>query len=356
MTTGKFITSGAVLALIAGLGGAATAQTEAPAGQSLPEPLAALNLSDLQIDTKRDGIRKIEGMTADGVKVEAQLDMAGNVIELETDDGVLPQSLIDAYLPQAARDHAFMSSFAQIEEINILPDLVVVSGNQENGDDIEAAFNKENQLVKAELDDAALPTSVVEAMVPQSVREGDIFAQFATVEEVGQMRDILIVKGDDADGKGMGAAFDQDGRVLRFGREGDRPRGPRFGDDGPRDDDRGGWGRHGPRDHGPDGKGHDGRGAGKHDRDGHGPHGDGPRDHGQRGDGPRDSDQARMAPAQPSFDAVAVNKTLIEAGYSNFGFLRPQGASVVIEATNPQGENVLLELGADGDVVRETAR
>ncbi|MBC9245752.1 hypothetical protein H4P12_03270 [Paracoccus sp. 11-3] len=351
MTTGKFITSGAILALIAGLGGAVSAQTEPTAGQTLPAPLAALNLTDLQIDTKRDGIRKIEGMTAEGVKIEAQLDMAGNVIELEADDGVLPQSLIDAYLPQAARDHAFMGSFAQIEEINILPDLIVVSGNQENGDDIEAAFDKENKLVKAEFDDAALPASVIEEMVPQSVREGDIFAQFAIVEEVGQRRDILIVKGDDADGKGMGAAFDQDGRVLRFGREGDRPRGPRFGDDGPRGDDRGGWGRHGPGDHGPDGHRGD-----KHGRNGHGPRGDDQRGDGSRDDGPRDNDEARMVPAQPSFDAVAVNKTLTEAGYSNFGFLRPQGNSVVIEATNPQGENVLLELGADGDVVRETAR
>lgn len=397
MTTGKFTTSVAILALIAGLGSVANAQTapqtegqQVPAtdAASLPDPLAALNLSDLQIETRHDGVRDVEGVTADGVQVEAKIDMAGNVIELEADEDALPQSLIEAYLPQAARDHEFMASFAEVEEINILPDLIVISGNQANGEDVEAAFNEENELVKAEFEDTALPASVIDALVPQSVRDGDIFAQFATVEEVGQMRDILMVKGQDADGKGMGAAFDQDGRVLRFGREGDGPRGghgddrggdhgPRFGDDGPRGD-------------GPHGKGERGDGPHGHDRDGHGPRdGDGPRggrEHGPRdGDGPRSqgamgqndmmnhdgmgqngrgprgdgagNDNGRMAPMmQPGFDAVAVNKALSDAGYTDFGFLRPQAGAIVLEATNPQGENVLLELDADGELVRETAR
>lgn len=379
MTKAKFTSSAAILAIIASLGVAAHAQT-APAqttpatdAGSLPQPLSALNLGDLQIETKRDGLREIEGVTADGVKIEAMIDMAGNVLEIEADDGAVPQSLIEAYVPQAARDHAFMSNFTEVEEINLLPDLVVVNGNRENGDDVEAVFNRDNQLVKADFDDSALPAQIIEEIVPQAVRQGDIFAQFASVNEVGQMRDILVVKGQDAEGKGMGAAFDQDGRVLRFSRadddhrrRGGKDRGERFGDKGPRGGDhRGGdHGDHGPRDGGPrdggprDGGPRDGgpRGHGPDDRGPGGKHG---RDMGRDGDrgGDRGGDQARLSPAAPTgFDAVEVNKALSDAGYGNFGFLRPQGDSVLIEATNPQGEAVLLELGADGDVMRETAR
>ena len=60
--------------------------------------------------------------------------------------------------------------------------------------------------------------------------------------------------------------------------------------------------------------------------------------------------------AEPSFDPVDVNRTLTEAGYSDFGFLRPQGPRIVIEATNPDGEPVLLELDPQGEVIRESAR
>ena len=58
-------------------------------------------------------------------------------------------------------------------------------------------------------------------------------------------------------------------------------------------------------------------------------------------------------------DAAIVNileTTLTQAGYQNFGFLRPNGPRVMLEATNPQGEAVTLELDRQGELVRETAR
>ena len=93
----------------------ALAQTAAPA--ELPAPIAGLNLNNLEIETKRDGMREIEGRTADGVDIEAKVDMAGNLIEVEADDGVLPQGLIDALVPAAVKGNQVMSLFGSITEV-----------------------------------------------------------------------------------------------------------------------------------------------------------------------------------------------------------------------------------------------
>ena len=70
----------------------------------------------------------------------------------------------------------------------------------------------------------------------------------------------------------------------------------------------------------------------------------------------RNSDFCGPAPIPADFDSVAVNQQLIQAGYGNFGFLRAEGPRLMLEATNPQGEPVTLELDRQGEVVRETAR
>lgn len=261
MVMRKFTTSAAMLALIAGIGTGALAQT-APAADDLPAPLAQLNLNNLEVETKRDGVREVEGRTADGVGIEAKIDKAGNLMEVEAEDGVLPQSLVDALLPQAVRNNEVIGQFARLDEI-------------------------EN-------------------------RNGRVW-----------------VKGEDADGQGMRAAFDGDGRVLRFGLEDDRRDGRGRGHD-----DRGP--RHG--DHAMRGQGHGERPMGA-----------------MRGAG-RDGDARGPVTIPADFDAVAVNQKLTQAGYQNFGFLRPNGPRVMLEATNPQGEAVTLELDRQGELVRETAR
>ena len=70
-----------------------------------------------------------------------------------------------------------------------------------------------------------------------------------------------------------------------------------------------------------------------------------------RGDGPRGD----MPPA-PQFDTVAANQRLTQAGYSAFGLMRQEGPRVLLDATNPDGETVTLELDPQGQLVRETAR
>lgn len=268
MTTGKFTTSAAILALIAGLGGAAIAQTTpeapatapvAPAVEALPEALTALNLQDVEIKTKR-GLREVEGRMPDGVEIEAKIGMNGEFVEIEADDGVLPQSLVDQ-------------------------------------------------------------------MLPQSVQASQVFSQFATIDEIESRRGVFMIKGEDAGGEDMRAALDPEGRVMGFGRGDDHRRG--------------GHGK-GMRD-GP-------RGHGDHMERGEGPRGE----HG-RGGGPR-GERFGGAMPEPGFDPVSAQQQLTDAGYTQFGFLRMNGPRSLIEATNPQGEAVLLELDPAGELVRETAR
>ena len=82
-----------------------------------------------------------------------------------------------------------------------------------------------------------------------------------------------------------------------------------------------------------------------------GPRGEDRRGQGRPGDGPRG-----MAAIPADFDAVAVNRRLTQAGYGGFGLLRAEGPRLILEATNPQGEAVTLELDRQGELVRETAR
>lgn len=335
MAIRTFTTSAAMLALIAGIGTGAMAQT-APVAGDLPAPLAGLNLNNLEIDTKRDGMREIEGRTADGVDIEAKIDMAGNLVEVEADDGALPQSLIDALVPAELRSQPVMALFGSVTEVNQRPDHVEIKGRQPTGAEIEAKFDRQNTLIGVEVDEAAIPADLINTLLPQGVRDNEVIGQFDRIDEIGNRDNRVMVKGEDATGQDMRAEFDADGRVLRFGRE-DSPRGDR------REERRG--------DHG---HGHDDRGPRHGDRamrgDGQRSMGDGPRGHGPAGDarGP--------APILADFDTVAVNQQLIQAGYGNFGILRAEGPRLMLEATNPQGEPVTLELDRQGEVVRETAR
>ena len=61
-------------------------------------------------------------------------------------------------------------------------------------------------------------------------------------------------------------------------------------------------------------------------------------------------------PSAPQFDTVAANQRLTQAGYSAFGLMRQEGPRVLLDATNPDGETVTLELDPQGQLVRETAR
>ncbi|WP_265499899.1 hypothetical protein [Paracoccus beibuensis] len=251
MTLKTYASSALLIALIAG--GPVAAQT-AP---ELPSLLQGLGLEQVETETGRDGEREYEGRLPDGTEIDARFDAEGDLIEIEADDRALPQSVIEAVLPQAVRNAEIMSQFAVIDEIHT---------------------------------------------------RGGRFG----------------VSGEGADGVDMRARFDEAGNVLRFGRDDDDRRGDR-----------------GPR-------------AERHE-------GDRPHHAGQRHGGPRAGDRdanphGDMRNAAPTIDTVAVNQRLTEAGYRQFGLLRQEGPRLLLDASNPNGEQVTLQLDPQGEVVRETAR
>ena len=67
--------------------------------------------------------------------------------------------------------------------------------------------------------------------------------------------------------------------------------------------------------------------------------------------GDRRDDSAR----QP-VDEAALRQTLSDDGYTRIGAIDRNGPRLAVEATNPEGEAVTLELTAKGELMRETAR
>lgn len=119
-------------ALIAVMAGTVPAIAQTP-GVELPSMLQGLDLDRISFETKRDGQREYEGYLPDGTQIEAEFDMAGNLIKIEADDGSLPAPLIDAALPGAVRGTPAMALFARFEEIKQTPRHLEVKGWQEIG-------------------------------------------------------------------------------------------------------------------------------------------------------------------------------------------------------------------------------
>lgn len=227
-----------------------------------------------------------------------------------------------------------------------------VEGDLSGGGEIEAFLDDQGNLVMVDTDDVAMPQSVLDAMLPPAVRDSGMLAQFAVIEKIGGRDGRVMVGGEDADGEDLRAAFDADGRLMRFGRGDD--------DEGRRGRHEGGHGMKGGDRHG------DGRG-GMRGKDGHGRGGPGMDDHGKgrRGeggpgkgpmDGPRGADGRPGGMSPGPVDTAALSSALEAAGYSAVGDARPAGPRLLVEATNPAGEAVTLEVDPAGEVLRETAR
>ncbi|MCO6361677.1 PepSY-like domain-containing protein [Paracoccus sp. 08] len=201
-------------ALIAVMAGTVPAIAQTP-GVELPSMLQGLDLDRISFETKRDGQREYEGYLPDGTQIEAEFDMAGNLIKIEADDGSLPAPLIDAALPGAVRGTPAMALFARFEEIKQTPRHLEIKGWQENGAEVEVKFAPDNTLIEIETDDTALPQPIIDAILPQAVRGNEVMAQFGMIEEIKAEYGRFEVKGEDTGGQDMRAAFDEAGAVLR---------------------------------------------------------------------------------------------------------------------------------------------
>ena len=119
---------------------------------------------------------------ADGVEIEAKIDMAGNLVEVEAEDGVLPQSLIDALVPADLRGQQVMTLFGSITEVKQHSDHVEITGRQPTGTEIEARFDRQNALIGVDMDDAAIPADLVNTLLPQAVRDNEVIGQFDRID------------------------------------------------------------------------------------------------------------------------------------------------------------------------------
>lgn len=257
-------------------------------------------------------------------------------------------------LPQVLRD-------AGLTDFDIRPTRhgSRVKGNLPDGTELNGMMDEKGALRGVRIEgDAVLPPALLEQLVPAPVRDQPLFGQLGKIKAVFLGPEDVMVAGIDAKDQPVRAGFAPDGTLMRFERGG--PRDPIIGpmggpgDKGP---------RHGPKDEGPEGgpRGH-GPGKGPHDHD---RRDRGPDDHGPRGHGPdgKDRDREGKAPdpardgrpvAPPTPDEIRAS--LADAGYREVGQILQQGPVTVAQATNPEGEPVLVEVGIDGEVLRELNR
>ncbi|AGT09347.1 hypothetical protein [Paracoccus aminophilus] len=205
-----------------------------------------------------------------------------------------------------------------------------VSGKTADGAEIKAMLDDNGALrgAFADKDGTALPETLVAQLVPEAVRNQDIYKQFSRVGGVFSDERGVMVVGADSSGQGLRAGFTQDGTLMRFGRGDDR---------------------------GPDRKG------GEHDRrHGKGDHDKGGRDKGGHGkgdwSGKGERHSGKGGPGQAALSDEAALKAASDAGYTETGNLTREGRAIYLDAKNPQGETVRVEIGAKGEVLRETAR
>lgn len=285
-----------------------------------------------------------------------------------------------------------------------------VEGKLPDGTEIDAILDGQGQLMGLRADgDGMLPAALVASLVPQPIRDQAIFAELTSVEAVFNSERGIMIAGQDAQKNQVRAAFAEDGTLLRFGRGEDAGRGmgpgPEHGK-GPGKHARGNEDRGGDRDGGRDaGRANDRGGDRDHDRGGDRADKRGDKDHGPRGDGPREGrgddrrdwregggddrrdewrgdrrDESRGEPRGERRDdrrpddrrddrrsdaprqqgtppaPAEIRSSLTEAGYTAIGQILQQGPVTVAQATNPEGEPVLVEIGTDGRVLRELNR
>ncbi|MFN3527249.1 MAG: hypothetical protein ACK4YU_14285, partial [Paracoccus sp. (in: a-proteobacteria)] len=118
------LTGTAALALLmtgASLTTPALAQDTPPAPQAAapqtatgtPDLVTRLGLTDLEVDSWKNGGREYEGELPDGTEIEMKFDRDGLLVEIKADDGPMPALAIEQILPQAVRDSEVFGQFTR---------------------------------------------------------------------------------------------------------------------------------------------------------------------------------------------------------------------------------------------------
>lgn len=216
-----------------------------------------------------------------------------------------------------------------------------ISGKLPDGTPLVAMLDGKGELrgVRAGKD-GVLPSVVVDRLVPQVVRNQPIYGEIGKIGAIFMDERGVMLAGQDGQANAVRAGFAQDGTLMRFDRGDGMGRDGKEGRRDRRHGDKDGEGRHHEdRDHKGGPKDHDDM---MEDMGGMGHGADGPK-------GPRDADVAPLSPDQ-------IRGKLTEAGYTEIGQILQQGPITIAQATNPEGEQVLVELGPRGRVVRELNR
>ncbi len=121
----------------------------APAVPQTPEILQGDGFSNVEAKPGRRGGIVIEGtLTETGKDFDAIGDGNGNLLGIRTAEGSsLPQSVIDALLPEAARGNPILAEIAALHAIGGRDGAVMLGGQDAAGNDVRVGFDAEGELV-----------------------------------------------------------------------------------------------------------------------------------------------------------------------------------------------------------------
>lgn len=273
---------------------ATTEAAPAPA-VTIPEILQGDAFADVESSQGRRGGMFVQGsLTESGKDFQAMVNSDGQLMGIRTAEGsALPQSVIDALLPETARANPILGEITELNAIGTRGGAVMVSGQAASGDKVRIGFDAEGELTQ--------------------FMRGD-----------HGKRDMGMNMGERGDRGNQGKR----GMGDRGGDHAEQRGKGRGGEHGMMRGERGDRGQMRPR---------EGQMA--------------PREGAQMG--PREGAATPPAP----IDEASLRSAVEAAGYTELGAIAPTpGRGITIEALNPQGEEVVIVVSPKGEVMRESAR
>ncbi|HBM59810.1 prevent-host-death protein [Salipiger marinus] len=143
-------------------------QAQAQAGE-LPQPLRDLGLTEVMTrmeDDDDDREVHVHARLSEGGWLRAKTER-GQLTDVETDSGALPEALLAALLPEAARNAPAMAELTRLEKIDLDEDdgEIEVEGRASDGTRLELTFARDGRLLELdrERDDKRRSMSEAEA-------------------------------------------------------------------------------------------------------------------------------------------------------------------------------------------------
>lgn len=254
--------------------------------------------------------------TAASLALAAMLGAPAAVWAQAAEPAATTEALASVDLPKALQD----LNLADVELRQDRRGYMRVQGKLADGNRLFAFANGGNLQAVRVGKGQALPAGLVQQMLPEAVRANEVVKQFTTISGIFIRDGQVMVGGRDASDERLRAELSQDGTLVRFSRtEDDDPRMKR----------------------GADRKHSHSNDRGRHQGEGH-----------KRSQGHRQSGGKAMAPLSDQ----AIRRVMEAGGYTDLGTISRANPRALVDAKNPQGEAVQVEIGMHGDVIREIAK